>query len=256
MVEIKTTGELQAMREAGRVVARTLQALHTHATPGTPITELDDLATTTIREAGATSSFLDYQPPFAPTPYPAVICVSVNDAIVHGIPGQGRLRDGDLVSIDCGAYLDGWAGDAAISFTVGTTHPTDRHLIDTTRQALTAGIAAALPGNRLGDIGHAIHTTATHAGYTDAVASDFGGHGIGRRMHEDPHVPNHGRPGRGMTLRPGMTLAIEPMLTAGNGRYRTAPDGWTLRTTDGSRAAHTEHTIAITDDGPLILTQP
>ncbi|MGI5271849.1 type I methionyl aminopeptidase [Nonomuraea sp. CA-218870] len=256
MVEIKTTGELQAMREAGRVVARTLQAVAAHATPGTPIAELDDLAATTIAEAHATSAFTGYQPGFAPTPYPAVICVSVNDAIVHGIPGRSRLRDGDLVSIDCGVYLDGWAGDSAISFTVGTTHPADRHLIDTTRQALAAGIAAALPGNRIGDIGHAIQTVAARDHCTDAVASDFGGHGIGRHMHEDPHVPNRGRPGRGMILRPGMTLAIEPMLSRSPAGYRVASDGWTLRTTDGSRAAHAEHTIAITDDGPLILTAP
>ncbi|MFD2351985.1 type I methionyl aminopeptidase [Nonomuraea ferruginea] len=175
-----------------------------------PIAELDDLAATTIREAAATSAFLGYQPHFAPTPYPAVICVSVNDAIVHGIPGRDRLRDGDLVSVDCGAYLDGWAGDAAISFTVGTAHPADRALIDATRQALAAGIAAAVPGNRIGDIGHAIQTVAARGRY--AGPADFGGHGIGRHMHEDPHVSNRGRPGRGMTLRPGMTLAIEPML--------------------------------------------
>ncbi|GAA4529245.1 type I methionyl aminopeptidase [Nonomuraea ferruginea] len=254
MVEIKTTGELQAMREAGRVVARTLQAVARHAAPGTPIAELDDLAATTIREAAATSAFLGYQPHFAPTPYPAVICVSVNDAIVHGIPGRDRLRDGDLVSVDCGAYLDGWAGDAAISFTVGTAHPADRALIDATRQALAAGIAAAVPGNRIGDIGHAIQTVAARGRY--AGPADFGGHGIGRHMHEDPHVSNRGRPGRGMTLRPGMTLAIEPMLAPGSGHYRVAADGWTLRTTDGSRAAHAEHTIAITDDGPVILTEP
>lgn len=256
MVEIKTLGELEAMREAGRIVARTLQAVAAHARPGTTVAELDDLAATTIHEAGAVSAFTGYRPGFAPTPYPAVICLSVNDAIVHGIPGRTVLADGDLLSIDCGVYIDGWAGDGATSITVGASHPSDRALIDATRQALHAGIAAAVPGNRLGDIGHAVQAVAARHGLADAVASDFGGHGIGRRMHEDPHVPNRGRPGRGMVLRPGMTLAIEPMLTTGLGRYRTASDGWTLRTVDGARAAHAEHTVAITGDGPLVLTQP
>lgn len=256
MVELKTPGELQAMREAGRVVARALQAVAGHAAPGVPVAELDELAATVIREAGAEPAFLGYRPSFAPTPYPAVICVSVNDAIVHGIPGRDRLRDGDLLSVDCGAYLDGWAGDSAFSITVGTPRPADQALIDTTRRALEAGIAAAAPGNRLGDIGHAIHTVAAGDGCADAVAGDFGGHGIGRRMHEDPPVPNRGRPGRGLPLRPGMTLAIEPMLTPGRGHYQIDADGWTLRTADGARAAHAEHTVAVTDDGPLVLTAP
>lgn len=255
MVELKTPGEIDAMREAGRIVAQALHAVTKHATPGTLLTELDDIAATVIHEAGATSSFLHYHPPFAPTPYPAVVCASVNDAIVHGIPGRHRLRDGDLLSIDCGAYFDGWAGDSAVSFTVGRPNPADTALIDTTRAALQAGIAAAVPGNRLGDIGHAIRSTATAAGY--GVLDDFGGHGIGRRMHEDPHVPNAGRPGRGLPLRPGLVLALEPMFIAGgDGRYRTAADGWTLHSVDGSRAAHAEHTIAITEEGPRILTLP
>jgi methionyl aminopeptidase len=182
-----------------------------------------------------------------------VICASVNDAIVHGIPGRYRLRDGDLVSIDCGAVLDGWAGDSAISFTVGRPRPADLRLIDTAERALAAGIAAAVPGNRIGDIAHAVGRVCREAGY--GIPHGFGGHGIGRRMHEDPDVPNEGRPGRGLPLRPGMVLAIEPMVVAsGKDAYYEASDGWTLRTSDGSRAAHVEHTVAVTESGPRILT--
>jgi methionyl aminopeptidase len=255
MVEIKTDAALDAMREAGRVVAHALAAVREAAGIGVSLLELDEAARTVLMEAGASSPFLGYRPPFAPVPFPAVICTSVNDAVVHGIPNDYRLRDGDLVSIDCGAELDGWTGDAAISFTVGIPRPADVDLIDATQRALDAGIAAANPGNRIGDISHAIGTVArsAHCG----MPADFGGHGIGRRMHEDPHVPNRGRPRRGFPLRPGLTLAIEPMLMAG-GRddYRTGTDGWTLHTIDGSRAAHIEHTVAITEEGPRILTLP
>ncbi|WP_113703500.1 type I methionyl aminopeptidase [Nonomuraea lactucae] len=255
MVELKTATEIDAMRQAGRVVAQALQAVTKHATPGTRLDELDDIAATVIAEAGARPTFLHYQPHFAPTPFPAVICASVNDVIVHGIPGRQRLRDGDLLSVDCGAHLDGWTGDAAVSLTVGHPRDGDAALIHATESALRAGIAAATPGNRLGDIGHAIASVATAGGY--GVPTDFGGHGIGRRMHEDPHVPNHGRPGRGLPLRPGLVLAIEPMFIAGgDDRYHTAADGWALHSADGSRAAHAEHTVAITDDGPRVLTLP
>jgi methionyl aminopeptidase len=254
MVEIKTDTALEAMREAGRVVARALAAARAAASVGVRLRELDEAARTVLSEAGARSPFLGYRPVFAPTPFPAVICASVNDAVVHGIPGDCRLRDGDLVSVDCGAELDGWTGDAAISFTVGTPRPADLELIAATQQALDAGIAAATVGHRIGDISHAIGEVTRKAGC--GRPADFGGHGIGRRMHEDPPVPNDGRPGRGYPLRHGLALAIEPMLMAG-GRddYRTDPDGWTLRTTDGSRAAHIEHTVAITHDGPRILTR-
>jgi methionyl aminopeptidase len=253
MVELKTQGEIDAMREAGRVVARALQEVVKHAAVGVRLDELDEVAAAVIAEAGATSAFLGYHPQFAPTPYPAVICVSVNDAIVHGIPGRSRLRDGDLVSADCGVYLDGWAGDSAVSFTVGLPRPADLTLIADTERALLAGVAAAIPGNRIGDIGHAVASVAAEGRY--GVPADFGGHGIGRRMHEDPHVANHGRPGRGMVLREGLVLAIEPMFAAGgDGRYNAAADGWTLHTVDGSRAAHAEHTVAVTADGPRILT--
>ncbi|ASN22749.1 type I methionyl aminopeptidase [Streptomyces pluripotens] len=255
MVEIKTDTALEAMREAGRVVAHALAAARTASAVGVRLHELDDVARAVLTKAGARSPFLGYQPSFAPLPFPAVICASVNDAVSHGIPNGYRLRDGDLISIDCGAELDGWTGDAAISFTVGTPRPADLKLIAATQQALDAGIAAATVGNRIGDISHAISTVARKADC--GMPTDFGGHGIGRQMHEDPHVPNHGRAGRGFLLRHGLTLAIEPMLMAGGRNdYRTAPDGWTLRTIDGSRAAHIEHTIAITEDGPLVLTLP
>ncbi|WP_055589676.1 type I methionyl aminopeptidase [Peterkaempfera griseoplana] len=253
MVEIKTDTALEAMREAGRIVARALAAVRAAAGVGVRLRELDEAARTVLAEAGARSPFLGYRPAFAPSAFPAVICASVNDAVVHGIPGDYRLRDGDLVSIDCGAELDGWTGDAATSFTVGTPRPADLELIAATQRALDAGIAAATVGRRIGDISHAISRAAREAGC--GMPSDFGGHGIGRRMHEDPHVANHGRPGRGFPLRHGLTLAIEPMLMAGGRNdYRTDPDGWTLRTIDGSRAAHIEHTVAVTEDGPRILT--
>ncbi|MFJ8647308.1 type I methionyl aminopeptidase [Streptomyces sp. NPDC093546] len=255
MVEIKSDAALDVMREAGRVVAHALAAVREAAGIGVSLRELDEAARAVLDKAGARSPFLGYQPSFAPTPFPAVICTSVNDAVVHGVPTDYRLRDGDLVSVDCGAVLDGWAGDAAISFTVGTPRPADLDLIDATRRALDAGIAAAVPGNRVGDIGHAIGAVARAA--RCGMPADFGGHGIGRTMHEDPHVPNRGRPGRGFPLRHGLVLAIEPMLMAGgNDDYRTGEDGWTLHTTDGSRAAHIEHTVAITDAGPRILTLP
>ncbi|MEU0396948.1 type I methionyl aminopeptidase [Streptomyces sp. NPDC006208] len=255
MVEIKTDTALDAMREAGRVVAHALAAVREAAGIGVSLKELDEAARTVLAKAGARSPFLGYRPSFAPTPFPAVICTSVNDAIVHGIPTDYRLRDGDLVSIDCGAELDGWTGDAAISFTVGTPRPADLELIIATQRALDAGIAAANPGNRIGDISHAIGAVARSA--RCGMPADFGGHGIGRRMHEDPHVPNRGRPHRGFPLRHGLTLAIEPMLMAGGrDNYRTGTDGWTLHTIDGSRAAHIEHTVAITEEGPRILTLP
>ncbi|MFE7133035.1 type I methionyl aminopeptidase [Streptomyces sp. NPDC057638] len=255
MVEIKSDAALEAMREAGRVVAHALAAVREAARPGVSLRELDEVARDVLDRAGATSPFLGYHPSFAPTPFPGVICASVNDALVHGIPTDYRLQDGDLLSVDCGARLDGWTGDAAVSFTVGRARPADLTLIEATQRALDAGIAAAVPGNRVGDISHAIGGVARSA--RCGLPVDFGGHGIGRQMHEDPHVPNRGRPGRGYPLRHGLVLAIEPMLLSGGGDgYWTAPDGWTLRTADGSRAAHIEHTVAITEAGPRVLTLP
>ncbi|MGW0030003.1 type I methionyl aminopeptidase [Streptomyces sp. NPDC003314] len=253
MVEIKTNESLAAMREAGRVVARALAAVREAASPGVRLTDLDRVAREVLDGAGAASPFLGYRPEWAPVPFPAVVCLSVNDAIVHGVPDDTRLAPGDLVSADCGALLGGWAGDSAVSFTVGRARPEDARLIATAEEALEAGIAAAVVGNRIGDVAHAIGRVCRAAGY--GIPDGFGGHGIGRTMHEDPGVPNEGRPGRGMKLRHGMTLAIEPMLVGGGtDDYYTARDGWTMRTLDGSRAAHAEHTVAITDDGPRILT--
>ncbi|MER7763837.1 type I methionyl aminopeptidase [Streptomyces sp. NPDC097619] len=253
MIELKTDREIGEMRRAGRVVARALQAVREAAGPGVSLRELDRVARGVLDAAGAGSPFLNYHPSFAPTPFPAVVCASVNDAIVHGIPDDYRLAEGDLVSIDCGAVLDGWVGDAAVSFTVGAGRPEDLALIRTAEEALRAGIAAAVPGNRIGDIAHAVGSVCRAAGY--GIPDGFGGHGVGRTMHEEPGVPNEGRPGRGTRLRPGMVLAIEPMLIAGGtDDYRPDADGWTLRTVDGSRAAHAEHTVAITTAGPRILT--
>ncbi|MEU4048205.1 type I methionyl aminopeptidase [Streptomyces olivaceus] len=253
MVELKTDTSIDAMHAAGHVVARALTAVRQAADVGVSLLELDAVAHEVLREAGAGSPFLGYRPSFAPTPFPGVICASVNDAIVHGIPDGYRLRDGDLVSIDCGALLDGWAGDSALSFVVGTPRAADVTLIETAERALEAGIGAAVVGNRIGDIAHAIGTVCRAGGY--GIMEDFGGHGIGRHMHEDPGVPNEGRPGRGLPLRHGMVIAIEPMLISG-GRddYHAAADGWTLRSNDGTRAAHVEHTVAITKDGPRVLT--
>ncbi len=255
MIELKTPSAIEAMREAGRVVARALVAVREAAAVGASLADLDEVAHGVLRDTGAKSPFLNYLPSFAPTPFPAVTCASVNDVIVHGIPDGYRLRDGDLVSIDFGAELNGWTGDSAISFIVGSADPADVALIETAERALAAGIAAAVPGGRIGDVSAAIGSVIRAGGY--GTPAGFGGHGIGRHMHEDPHVPNEGRAGRGLRLRAGLVIAIEPMLMAGGGHhYLVAPDGWALHTVDGSRAAHAEHTVAITEDGPRILTLP
>jgi methionyl aminopeptidase len=253
MLELKTPGEMDAMRSAGVVVADALAAVRAEASVGVRLRHLDEVARAVLADAGASSPFLGYRPAFAPTPYPGVVCLSVNDAVLHGIPGGYRLREGDLLSVDCGATLDGWTADAAVSFCIGHTGDADRRLLEVTERALHAGIAAARPGGRLGDVSAAIGHVARAAGY--GLHTDFGGHGIGRTMHESPSVPNDGRPGRGLRLRPGLTIAIEPWFLAGGlDAYRVDDDGWTLRSTDGSRGAHFEHTIAVTDTGPVVLT--
>jgi len=255
VVEYKTPGEIDAMHAAGQVAARILAAVRALAAPGIRLAELDAAARDVLSEAHATSPFLGYRPAFADTPFPAVICTSVNDVALHDIPGRYRLADGDLLSIDCGATLDGWAADAAISLQIGRQGPADTRLIATATQALRAGIAAAVPGGRLGDISAAIGAVGRAARY--GICTDFGGHGIGHAMHEDPHIPNIGRPGRGLRLVPGLVIAIEPwFLAGGTDAYKIDPNGWAIRSTDGSRAAHVEHTIAITDDGPVVLTAP
>jgi methionyl aminopeptidase len=253
VIELKTASEVDACAAAGKIVADVLAAVRAHVAPGVTTGELDRLAADLIAEAGAVSSFLGYHPSWASTPYPGVICASVGDAVVHGIPGRERLRRGDVLSVDLAVHLDGWCADAAFSTLVDGGDPRDAEMIETAERALDAGIAAAVPGARLGDIAHAIGTVARAGGY--GLLADHGGHGVGRSMHESPSVANEGRPGRGLVLRPGLVIALEPMLLAG-GRdaYRHDRDGWTIRTADGSRAVHAEHTIAITEDRPRVLT--
>jgi methionyl aminopeptidase len=253
MITLKTPEQIALMREAGRAVARTLRLVSEAAAPGVTLRELDEVAARCIKEAGARSVFLDYRPDFAPVPYPAVLCTSLNEVVVHGPPTDRALRDGDLLSIDFALELDGFCADSARTLSIGDPTPEDRRLSDTTREALDAAIAACLPGNRMGDIGHAAQQVIRAAGY--GTPAEFGGHGIGRSMHEDPGVPNTGRPGRGLTLREGLVLALEPMCMAG-GRdgIDLLPDGWSIVSADGSRAAHWEHTVALTADGPQVLT--
>jgi len=255
MVVFKSPAELAVMREAGRIVAETLAAVAAAAASGVLPIDLDTLAAERIAAAGAKPSFLGYQPRWAPVPYPGVVCLSVNDEIVHGIPGRRPLRDGDLLTVDCGAYIDGYHGDAAVTVEIGSVGADARRLSADTKRALAAGIAAAQVGNRIGDIAAAIAAIGRGAGY--GIPAGLGGHGIGTAMHEDPPVPNTGRAGRGLPLREGLVLAIEPQFTAGGSdAHRTRRDGWTVATTDGSLAAHWEHTIAVTADGPQILTAP
>lgn len=253
VVPQRSAGELDAMAAAGAVVAAALQAVQAAAASGSSTLGLDQIAETVIREAGATPSFLGYHG------YPASICASVNDRVVHGIPSAAEiLAPGDLVSIDCGAILDGWHGDAAITFGVGALDPADAALSAATRESLEAGIAAMIPGNRLTDVSHAIElgtrAAAVRHRRSFGIVEGYGGHGIGRQMHMDPFLPNEGSPGRGPLLAVGSVLAIEPMLTLGTGKTRVLDDEWTVTTTDGSRAAHWEHTVAVTEDGPRILT--
>ena len=253
MIEYYSPAEIEAMRPAGRFVAGILKELSETAEVGMNLLELDDLVARRIKEAGAVSCYVDYHPSFGGSPFGKVLCTSVNDAVLHGLPFDYKLKDGDLVSFDFAAEVDGWVADSALSVVVGNASEQDLHLIDTTTRALEAGIAAATVGNKLGDIGHAIATVARGDGL--GVNTQFGGHGVGRTMHGDPHVPNDGRPGRGLPLRPGLVIAIEPWLLASTDEIRMDPDGWTIRSADGSRGAHSEHTIAVTLDDPIVLTQ-
>src|SRR4051812_26614568 len=225
------------------------------APPGARLPQLEGGARDALAAAGAPPPFLGSAPLSTPPPFPGVVCLSVNDVALHGIPTLEPLEDGDLLSVDAGATLDGWVGDSAITFPVGTPRPADLRLVDTAERALQAGIAAAVPGKRVGDISAAISAVGRAGGC--GINTDQGGHGVGRTMHADPHVPNEGRAGRGVPLRAGLVIAIEPwFLAGGDDEYRVDADGWTLRSADGSRAAHVEHTVAVTDDGPRILTAP
>lgn len=252
MIELKTPTEIEEMRPAGAFVASVLAALEDAADVGVSLLDLDALAHRMIREAGATSCYIDYHPSFGASPFGKVLCTSVNDAVLHGLPYDYRLKDGDLLSVDFAVSIDGWVADAARSMIVGTPRAEDQRLIGATEQALAAAIDVARVGNRIGDISAAIGAVARDHGYP--VNTDFGGHGVGRTMHGEPHVPNNGRPGRGLPLRPGLVIAIEPWFMIGTDKIFTDPDGWTLRSADGSRGAHSEHTIAITEKDPVVLT--
>jgi methionyl aminopeptidase len=255
VVEQRSADELDVMAAAGALVAGALDAVRRAAAPGVSTLALDELAGSVIRGGGGVPSFLGYHG------YPATICSSVNAHVVHGIPSASEiLAPGDLVSIDCGAIVDGWHGDSAITFGVGVLIPMDEALSQVTREAMEAGIAAMRPGNRLTDVSHAIERAARAAaqryGRAFGIVEGYGGHGIGRQMHMDPFLPNEGPPGRGPFLAPGSVLAIEPMLTLGSTKTVVLDDGWTVATADGSRAAHWEHSVAVTEDAPRILTAP
>lgn len=253
MIELRTAAEIEQMQAAGEFVAQTLTALKARAAVGVGLLELDALAHDLIRQRGAESCYLDYAPSFGSGPFGYVLCTSVNDAVLHGKPGPYRLQDGDLLSLDFAASVDGWVADSALSIVVGSAREEDLELIELTERALAAGIAASVAGNKVGDISHAIGSVAHDAGIS--VNLEFGGHGVGRTMHGDPHIPNDGRAGRGFPLKPGLVIAIEPWFMRGTDRLRVDPDGWTLRSANGSRTAHSEHTVAITEDGPITLTR-
>lgn len=252
MIELRTPAEIEQMRPVGRFVAETLATLREETKVGTNLLAIDKRAHDLIRKAGATSCYIDYHPSFGASPFGKVICTSVNDAVLHGLPHDYTLRDGDLVSLDFAVSIDGWVADSAVSFVVGTAREEDLRLIETTERALDAAIAAATVGNKIGDISAAIAAEARGEGYL--INTDFGGHGVGRIMHGDPHIPNDGRAGRGLPLRAGLVMALEPWFLATTDKLFTDPDGWTLRGADGSRGAHSEHTIAVTDEGPIVLT--
>lgn len=249
MVTLKAASEAAKMREAGKIVAEMLAQTRSAAKPGVSTGELDRIARDVIKGHGAVSSFLGYSHP----PFPATICTSINEEIVHGIPSPKRkLRDGDILSIDAGAIVDGWHADAAITIAIGDVSPEARRLIETTEEALRLGIAAATVGGRIGDIGAAVQAHAESRGY--GVVRNLVGHGIGRAMHEEPQVPNYGLPDRGLPIKAGLCLAIEPMLNLGTADTRLHRDQWTVVTADGSLSAHFEHSLWCTDEGPVVLT--
>ncbi|NKY40100.1 type I methionyl aminopeptidase [Cellulomonas septica] len=249
---LKNPAQIEAMRPAGRFVAGVLQSLRDVARPGMTLLDLDAHAHRMIDDAGAHSVYLGYHPSFGAIPYPGVLCTSVNDAALHGLPSAQVLEDGDVLSIDFAAQVEGWVCDSALTFQLGTQTPEAQRLIATTEQALDAGIAAARVGARMGDVSAAIGRIGRDAGY--GINADFGGHGVGRTMHEEPHVANLGREGTGVRLKAGLVVAIEPWFMAGGDDYVIDDDGWTIRTADGSLAAHAEHTVALTPEGTIVLT--
>ncbi|QKW36732.1 type I methionyl aminopeptidase [Actinomadura sp. NAK00032] len=253
MIELKTPAEIERMHVTGRFVAEVLSEVGRLAAVGVNLLDLENHARTMLKERGAESCYWDYAPSFGNGPFRNVICLSVNDAVLHGLPHDYTLRDGDVLSADIAVSIDGWVADSARTVIVGTPADDDLRLIRATEEALEAAIDTARPGNRLGDISAAIEAVATGYGYP--VNDEFGGHGLGRTMHEGPHVSNKGKAGRGLTLRPGLTLALEPWFARTTDRIVYDPDGWTIRSADGSRTAHSEHTVAITADGPLVLTR-
>ncbi|AVH23360.1 type I methionyl aminopeptidase [Nocardia cyriacigeorgica] len=252
MVELKSPEEIERMAVTGRFVAETLAELRERAAVGVNLLELEAVVRERIRRRGAQSCYWDYAPSFGRGPFRNTVCLSVNDAVLHGLPFDYTLRDGDVLTMDLAVSIDGWVADAATTVVVGTAAEEDLRLVRATEEALEAAIQVAQPGNRIGDVSAAISAVAAAYGYP--VNTEFGGHGLGRTMHEDPHVSNVGRAGRGFPLRPGLTIAIEPWFARTTDRIVTDPDGWTIRSADGSRTAHSEHTIAVTEDGPRILT--
>lgn len=251
-IELRTPTQVDEMRPAGQFVGEVLTALVEAADVGVDLLDLDALAHRMIRERGAESCYIDYAPSFGRGPFGKVLCTSVNDAVLHGLPHRYRLKDGDLLSLDFAVSVDGWVSDSAVSVVVGTPRDEDLALIEATEVALAAGIDAAHAGNRLGDISAAIGDVARSRGLL--VNTQFGGHGVGRTMHGEPHVPNDGRAGRGLRLEPGLVIAIEPWFLQSTDEIVMDPDGWTIRSADGSRGAHSEHTIAVTDGDALVLT--
>ncbi|MFD9701012.1 type I methionyl aminopeptidase [Lentzea sp. NPDC059081] len=253
MIELKSPAEIERMHVTGRFVAEVLTEVRRIADVGVNLLEIEHHVRGMIKERGAESCYWDYAPSFGEGPFRNVICLSVNDAVLHGLPHDYILRDGDVVSADFAVMIDGWAADSARTFVVGEAAEEDLRLIRATEEALEAAIVAAVPGNKVGDISAAIWGVAQEYGYP--VSTEFGGHGIGRTMHEDVHVSNKGKAGRGLTLRTGLTLALEPWFCRTTDQIVYDEDGWTIRSADGSRTAHSEHTVAITDDGPVVLTR-
>lgn len=248
MIVLKNSHQLAKLKDAGKISADALVVAGRAIEPGITTAEIDNITRKFILSQGATPSFLHYNG------YPASACISVNNVVIHGIPGQYKVKSGDIVSIDVGAFYEGYHGDNAYTFPCGEVSPQAQKLMDTTRESLYEGIKAAVAGARLGDVGHAVQQYAEDRGFS--VVRQYVGHGVGENMHEEPDVPNYGKPGRGLRLIPGMVIAIEPMINEGTAAVKTMSDGWTCKTCDGKLSAHFENTIAITEDGPVILTTP